>query len=88
MRQIHHKIRGSHPGFIGIELPEQTSVLLLDEENFNAYRRNIDFNGIEVKVKDGYCHFEKPINGSWHVVIEGRTCDFSPKQVHIIYKAA
>ena len=88
MKQIHHKIRGSYPGFIGIELPNNYQVLLLDEENFNAYRKNEKYGGHKIEVKDSYCHFRKPIEGSWHVVIEGKTCDFSPQNIHIIYKAA
>ncbi len=88
MNQIHHKIRGSYPGFIGIELPNEYDVLLLDEENYNAYRQNKIYNGVHMVVKDEYCHFEKPIDGSWHVVIEGKTCNFSPSNIHIIYRAA
>jgi len=88
MTAIHHKIRGSYPGFIGIELPDEYQVVLLDEDNFNAYRRNEKYNGLSIAIKDQYCHFEKPIEGSWHVVIEGSSCDFSAKKVHIIYKAA
>jgi hypothetical protein len=88
MNGVHHKIRGSYPGFIGIELPTEYTVVLFDEENFNAYRRNEQYNGIHLEVKDDYCHFEKPIDGSWHVVIEGRSCNFSAENIHIIYKAA
>ena len=88
MTQIHHKIRGSYPGFIGIELPNEYSVFLLDEDNFNSYRKNNSFHGIVLEVKDQYCHFEKPVEGSWHVVIKGESCDFSPNKVHIIYRAA
>ena len=88
MNQVHHKIRGSYPGFIGIELPNEYQVILLDEENFNAYRKNEKYNGVSLEVENQYCHFEKPIDGSWHLVIEGESCNFSPKKVHIIYKAA
>ena len=88
MNGIHHKIRGSHPGFIGIELPNDYQVTLLDEDNFNAYRKQAHYNGVHMLVKDRYCHFEKPIDGSWHLVIEGQNNDFSPQKVHIIYKAA
>lgn len=88
MNQVHHKIRGSYPGYIGIELPNEYRVLLLDEENFNAYRKNFNYNGVYLKVQDHYCHFEKPIEGSWHIVIEGTTCNFSPSSINIIYRAA
>tara|TARA_R110000868_G_scaffold398197_2_gene671217 strand:- start:1049 stop:1315 length:267 start_codon:yes stop_codon:yes gene_type:complete len=88
MNRIHHKIRGSYPGFIGIELPDEYKVTLLDEDNFNAYRKNEAYKGLHLEVKDQYCHFEKPVDGSWHVVIEGVTCDFSPQNIHIIYRAA
>lgn len=88
MNGIHHKIRGSHPGYIGIELPNEYQVYLLDEDNYNAYRKQGKYNGVHVAVKDQYCHFEKPIDGSWHVVIEGESSDFSANKVHIIYKAA
>jgi len=88
MNGIHHKIRGSHPGFIGIELPNEYQVTLLDEDNFNAYRNQAHYNGLHMIVKDQYCHFEKPIDGSWHLVIEGQNNDFSAQKVHIIYKAA
>ncbi len=88
MKQVYHKIRGSYPGYIGIEVPNDYKVLLLDENNFNAYRQNLDYNGLALEVKDEYCHFEKPIDGSWHLVVEGESCNFSPEKVHIIYKAA
>ncbi len=88
MKEVHHKIRGSYPGFIGIELPDEYQVILLDEENFNAYRKHLNYNGVNLEVKDRYCHFEKPIDGSWHLVIEGQHCNFSPKDIHIIYRAA
>lgn len=88
MNSIHHKIRGSYPGFIGIELPNEYEVILLDEDNFNAYRKSEAYNALKVEVKDQYCHFIKPIEGSWHVVIEGKNSDFSPQKVNIIYKAA
>ncbi|MCB0802611.1 MAG: DUF1883 domain-containing protein [Flavobacteriales bacterium] len=88
MNQIHHKIRGSYPGFIGIELPNEYQVLLLDEDNYNAYRKHQNYNGVCMEVKDEYCHFEKPTQGSWHLVIEGKTCGFSSSNIHIIYKAA
>ena len=88
MNQVHHKIRGSYPGFIGIELPNEYEVILLDEDNFNAYRKNEKYYGLSLEVRDQYCHFEKPIDGSWHLMIEGKLCDFYPQKVHIIYKAA
>lgn len=88
MNGIYHKIRGSYPGFIGIELPNEYEVLLLDEDNFNQYRQHKNFNGFRMDVKDQYCHFKKPVEGSWHLVIEGKNVDFSPNKVHIIYKAA
>ena len=88
MKRIQHKIRGSHPGFIGIELPNEYNVILLDEDNFNAYRSNQHYNGLNIEVKDQYCHFKKPVEGSWHLVIEGESCDFAPENIHIIYKAA
>lgn len=88
MNQVHHKIRGSYPGFIGVEVPNDYKVLLLDEENFNSYRQNGNYNGLNLEIRDEYCHFEKPIDGSWHLVIEGESCSFSPEKVHIIYKAA
>tara|TARA_B100000508_G_scaffold100987_1_gene79470 strand:- start:291 stop:581 length:291 start_codon:yes stop_codon:yes gene_type:complete len=88
MNQVYHKIRGSHPGYIGIELPNEYEVILLDEENFNAYRSNRKYNAVNLDVRDSYCHFEKPVNGSWHLLIEGDSRIFSPKDIHIIYKAA
>ncbi len=88
MNQIQHKIRGSHPGFIGIELPNDYNVLLLDEANFNAYRLNGRYYAQNIEVKDSYCHFRKPVDGSWHLVVEGREQEFSPENIHIIYKAA
>lgn len=88
MNQIHHKIRGSYPGSIGIELPDEYQVILLDEDNFNAYRTHEKYNGIKLEVKNQYCHFEKPVDGSWHVVIEGPNCNFSPQNINIIYRAA
>ncbi|MBR9830936.1 DUF1883 domain-containing protein [Acidiluteibacter ferrifornacis] len=88
MRQIYHKIRGSHPGYIGIELPNETEVILLDEENFNLFRKSSNYNGTRILIKDQYCHFLKPTHGSWHIVIEGRSTDFKPEMVNIIYKAA
>ncbi len=88
MNQIHHKIRGSYPGFIGIELPNEYGVTLLDEDNFNAYRKNEKYNGLRIAVRDQYCHFKKPVEGSWHLVIEGKNNEFSPKDIHIIYRAA
>lgn len=87
MNRILHKIRGSHPGFIGIELPNDYEVMLLDEENFNAFRRSKEYNGLHIEVKDSYCHFKKPTDGSWHVVVEGKG-NFSPENIHIIYRAA
>lgn len=87
MKRIQHKIRGSQPGYIGIELPNDYSVMLLDEENFNAFRQHTKFNGLQIDVKDSYCHFRKPTEGSWHVIVEGNT-NFSPENIHIIYKAA
>ena len=87
MKTIQHKIRGSHPGFIGIELPNDYNVLLLDEDNFNSYRNEKRYYGQKIEVKDSYCHFAKPIDGSWTVVVEGKE-NFSPDQIHIIYKAA
>ena len=45
MNQIHHKIRGSYPYFIGIELPKRISSFALDEDNYNAYRKHQNYNG-------------------------------------------
>ncbi|MFB1021664.1 MAG: hypothetical protein ACI9DK_000011 [Vicingaceae bacterium] len=87
MKNIQHKIRGSQPGFIGIELPDNYSVLLLDEDNFNSYRKEGRYYGQNIEVKDSYAHFQKPVDGSWHVVVEGKE-NFFPESVHIIYKAA
>ena len=58
MKRVQHKIRGSHPGFIGIELPNEYNVILLDEDNFNFYRQNLEFNGLNLEVVDQYCHFK------------------------------
>lgn len=88
MKTIQHKIRGSHPGFIGIELPDDYHVMLLDEDNFNAYRSEGRYYAQNLEVKDSYCHFQKPVDGSWHVVVEGQDQNFSPENVHIIYRAA
>lgn len=88
MKQIYHKIRGSHPGFIGIELPDETEVVLLDEENFNLLRRSANYNGTRILIKDHYCHFMKPTEGSWHIVIEGKSANFQPDLINITYKAA
>ena len=68
MKNIQHKIRGSQPGFIGIELPDNYSVLLLDEDNFNSYRKEGRYYGQNIEVKDSYAHFQKPVDGSWHLV--------------------
>ena len=87
MKNIQHKIRGSKPGFIGIELPDTYSVLLLDEDNFNSYRNEGRYYGQSIEVKDSYAHFQKPVDGSWHVIVEGKE-NFSPESIHIIYKAA
>jgi hypothetical protein len=87
MKNIQHKIRGSQPGFIGIELPDNYSVLLLDEDNFNSYRSERRYYGQAIEVKNNYAHFAKPVDGSWHVVVEGRE-NFSPENINIIYRAA
>ncbi len=87
MKNIQHKIRGSQPGFIGIELPDNYSVLLLDEDNFNAYRNEGRYYGQTIEVKECYAHFQKPVEGSWHLVVESKE-NFSPESIHIIYKAA
>lgn len=87
MKNIQHKIRGSQPGFIGIELPDSYNVLLLDEENFNSYRKEGRYYAQALEVKNSYCHFAKPVDGSWHVIVEGKD-NFSPEDIHIIYKAA
>ena len=52
MKQVYHKIRGSHPGFIGIEVPDETEVVLLDEENFNLFRRAANYNGTRIMIKN------------------------------------
>ncbi len=88
MKHIYHKIRGSHPGYIGIELPDEADVFLLDEENFNRLRRSANYNGTRILIKDHYCHFQKPVNGSWHIVIEGKSANFKPDSINITYRAA
>jgi hypothetical protein len=88
MKKLYHKIRGSHPGYIGIEVPDETDVVLLDEENFNLYRRAADYNGTKIEINNHYGHFLKPTEGSWHIVIEGKSPNFRPDSIHIIYKAA
>ena len=88
MKAIQHKIRGSHPGYISIELPDSYNVMLLDEDNFNAYRLDGRYYAQKIEVQNSYCHFPKPIDGSWHLVVEGKDQSFSPESIHIIYKAA
>ena len=88
MKRIQHKIRGSHPGYIGIELPDNYNVMLLDEDNFNSYRVEGRYYAQNIEVKENYCHFVKPVDGSWHLVVEGKDTEFSPENIHIIYKAA
>lgn len=84
---IYHKIRGSYPGYIGIELPNDYKVMLLDEENFNAYRKGMDYQAIMKEVKFQYSHFPKPVEGSWYIVIEGDAAYFQPTRINIIYKS-
>ncbi len=84
---IYHKIRGSYPGYIGIELPNDYKVMLLDEENFNAYRKGIEYQAIIEEVKFNYCHFKKPVEGSWIIVIEGDATYFDPSRINVIYKS-
>ena len=84
---IFHKIRGSYPGYIGIELPNDYKVMLMDEENFNAYRKGLDFQAMMEEVKFNYCHFQKPVDGSWHIVIEGDKNYFDPSRINVIYKS-
>ena len=88
MNRVYHKIRGSHPGYIAIELPNSYEVVLLDEENFNAFRNNQKYNAINLEIQNSYCHFEKPVEGSWHLLIGAESNAFSPKDIHIINKAA
>lgn len=85
---IYHKIRGSYPGYIGIELPNDYVVMLLDEDNFNSYRRGENFQAMVKEVKFQYCHFEKPVDGSWYIVIEGDSNYFDPSRINVIYKSA
>lgn len=84
---IYHKIRGSYPGYIGIELPNDYKVMLLDEENFNAYRKGLNFQAIMKEVKFNYSHFPKPVEGSWFIVIEGDAAYFDPSRINVIYKS-
>lgn len=88
MKQVYHKIRGSQPGYIGIEVPDETDVILLDEDNFNLLRRSANYNGTRLAIKDHYCHFQKPINGSWHIIIESKSANFKADTISITYKAA
>ena len=85
---IYHKIRGSYPGYIGIELPNDYVVMLLDEDNFNAYRKGDGYQAMMKEVKFQYCHFEKPVDGSWYIVIEGDSNYFDPSRINVIYKSA
>lgn len=84
---VYHKIRGSYPGFIGIELPNDYVVMLLDEDNFNAYRKGKDFQAMMKEVKFQYCHFQKPVEGSWYIVVEGDATYFDPARINVIYKS-
>jgi len=85
--QIFHKIRGSYPGFIGIELPADYQVLLMDEDNFNAYRKGMDYDALYPQVKHQYCHFEKPVDGSWTIIIRAESAYFDARRINIIYKS-
>ena len=85
---IFHKIRGSYPGFIGIELPSDYQVLLMDEDNFNAYRKGQDFQALYPQIKHQYCHFKKPVDGSWTIVVKGESAYFDARRINIIYKSA
>lgn len=87
MGHIYHKIRGSYPGYIGIEVPEDYQLMLMDEDSFNAYRREEPYQAINLEIKENYCHFQKPVDGSWYVVIEGKVGSFNPSAINIIYKA-
>ncbi|MAY84935.1 MAG: hypothetical protein CMP59_12465 [Flavobacteriales bacterium] len=86
--QIFHKIRGSYPGFIGIELPTDYEVLLMDEDNFNAYRKGESYQALYPQVKHQYCHFEKPVDGSWTIVVKANSDYFDARRINIIYKSA
>lgn len=84
---IYHKIRGSYPGYIAIELPNDYKVMLVDEDNFNAYRKGKDFQAMMKEVKFQYCHFSKPVDGSWYIIIEGEAAYFDPSRINVIYKS-
>lgn len=86
-KHIYHKIRGSYPGYLGIELPNDYKVLLLNEDNFNDYRKGKSFQALYPKIADGYCHFQKPVDGSWYVLIESNGSAFNPSMINIIYKS-
>lgn len=84
---IYHKIRGSYPGYIGIELPNDYQVLIMDEENFNAFRKEESYQALYPQIKHHYCHFQKPVDGSWYVVIKAEETYFNPSRINIIYKS-
>jgi len=86
-REIFHKIRGSYPGFIGIELPNDYQVLLMDEDNFNAYRKGESYQALYPQVKHHYCHFQKPVEGSWTVIVKAESAYFDARRINIIYKS-
>ena len=67
---LHTDFHGGPRDFAVVMLDNQANVMLLDDQNFHAYRRGTTFRYSGGLAKQSPVRLSPPREGRWHVVVD------------------
>lgn len=67
---LHSEFHGGPRDFAVVTLDSQANVLLLDDHNFQAYRRGATYRYIGGLAKQSPVRLSPPHHDHWHVVVD------------------
>lgn len=70
MKYLHWTVDAAHNSVIMVSLSRQANVLLLDDTNYNSYRRGSSYSYHGGHAKRTPVTLRPPHAGRWHVVVD------------------